>query len=100
MDNQLDSIEVLRAEAILGRDCAAFFSTDPGRYVKARSHETVMDCIERLKTVSADDKEAIASIQLELKSADNALSWLQDAINDGERAMQQLKIMSEEEENY
>jgi hypothetical protein len=98
--DQPEEIEVMRAEILLGRECAAFFNTDPGRYVKARANETVLKAIEELKTVRADDKDRIAQIQLEIKSADNALSWLQDAINNGESAMQQLKILADEEERY
>jgi len=97
--NEYDEIDVLRASVVLGNECNAFFNTDPGRYVKARANETVMKAIEDLKKVQSDDKDRISKIQIEIKSADNALTWLQEAINDGEMSMQQLKIMSDEEEN-
>lgn len=94
-----DQLEILRAEIVLGQECNAFFNTDPGRYVKARSNETVLDCIDKLKKVNPSDTKEVAKIQLELKSADNALSWLQDAINGGQSAMQQLQILANDEEN-
>ena len=97
MNNPHEEIGVLRAEALLGKECHVFFNSDPGRYVKARANEVVMNAIELLKTIPADDKEKIEEIQVEIKSADNALTWLQEAINNGERAVQQLEILSEQE---
>jgi len=92
-----DDLETIRAEIILGEKCDAFFHTDPGRYVKARAMEVVMQSIDNLKVTSAGNKERIEEIQLELKSAENALQWLNEAIQNGRQAMQQLEIMSDNE---
>ena len=94
-----DEIATIRAEVLLGQKCEAFFDTEPGQYVKARAMEVVMDSIEQIKAVGSHDKLSIERIQLELKSAENALVWLNEAIQNGRQAMQQLEIMSDNEEN-
>lgn len=94
MQNELNT---LRATVLLGQDCEAFFNTDPGRYVKAIATETVMEAMEEIKHVDPSDMAKIQAIQLKIKSADNALIWLNEAIRNGRLAYQQLEIMSEQE---
>ena len=94
-----DELEFLRAEIILGQECNAFFHTDPGRYVKARANEIILECIERLKDADPLNSKEVSKIQLDLKSTESALSWLQEAINNGQSAMQQLQIIANDEEN-
>ena len=96
---EYDDLATIRAEILLGHECEAFFDTEPGQYVKARAMEVVVEAIESLKRTSAGDKEQIERIQLELKSAENALIWLNEAIQNGRQAMQQLEIMSDNEGN-
>ncbi len=96
-DDNLD-LSILRAQILLGNEAHDFFQQELGRIVKARALDVAMDCMERLKAVDPSNTGKIASIQLDLKSADNALVWLQETIRDGESAIQQLQIMSDEEE--
>jgi len=96
---QQDDLATIRAEILLGHKCEAFFDTEPGQYVKARAMEVVVNSIEHLKSVDSRDNRNIERIQLELKSAENALVWLNEAIQNGRQAMQQLEIMSDNEEN-
>lgn len=92
-------LDTARAEIILGQECEAFFNTDPGRYVKARHQETIQKAIDELKEADPYNEKEIAKIQAEIKGADNALTWLNEAIYTGRNSYQQMEILSQEEEN-
>ena len=90
-------LDTIRAEILLGQECDAFFNTDPGRYVKARHGETVQKAIEDLKNADPNNVKEIAQIQAEIKGADNALTWLNEAIMTGRCAYQELQNRADEE---
>jgi len=92
-------LETLRAEIILGNQADEFFKSDIGRYVIERANESTRNAVEQLKEIDPSDAKAVNKIQLELKGAENALTWINEMIINGRSAYQQIEIMSNNEED-
>ena len=93
-----DGKRTLYAERVLGLDAEDFFKSDIGRYVLARSEEVSQAATEKLKTITADETNAIRDYQFKIHCAEGAIKWLNDIIRAGKQAMQQLENMQEQEE--
>ena len=90
--------ETLYAECVLGKDAEDFFKSDIGRYVLARSQEVVEEALVKLKTTSANEMAQIRNLQLAIAKAEGAIQWLNEQINAGTQALQQLENIEDQEE--
>jgi len=89
----------LFAEAILGKDAEEFFNSQIGRFVLARAMEEVEDAREELeKPDTEDDPVKVKALLRKIRSAKDAISWLNEAIRAGNTAVQILEQRREEGE--
>lgn len=74
------------AERDLGEKCKAFLETDVGLYLKGVAEQDVRLCADALLMVDPSDVETIRKIQFKAHTAQNFLTWLDDAISNGRTA--------------
>lgn len=85
-------------QAVFGEEVRAFLEDDRiGRFLVNKAALEVEDAMLELKTVDPDDPKAIRRIQARIQVAESVVSWLAGAIDDGQRAREQLEL--EEAEN-
>lgn len=79
-------------QAVFGEEVRRFLVEDRiGRYITAKAAEEVMNGLEQLKDVDPDDARAIRAIQTKIRVAESVVSWLAEAVDNGERAQQILE---------
>ena len=74
------------AEYDLGEQCKKFLETDVGLYLKGVAEQDVRVCADALLMVDPTDVETIRKIQFKAHTAQNFLTWLDDAISNGRTA--------------
>lgn len=77
--------------AEFGRRIELFLQDDIGAYLLSRANEHSEQAIQEFKTADPNNPSQIAAIQRKLLTADNFMSWLQDAVDAGHTAIEQLK---------
>lgn len=89
----------LYVKAALGDMADKFFKDDLGQYVIQKSLQVVADNQKRFAECKLSEIENIASeVHFNINVARKALEWLNEAINEGRAALQQLE--AEEDEVY
>lgn len=79
-------------QAVFGEEVRRFLVEDRiGRYITAKAAEEVMNGLEQLKDVEPDDAKTIRAIQTKIRVAESVVSWLAEAVDNGERAQQILE---------
>lgn len=92
-----------RIKATLGADAEMFKRTKLGQYIMDRCAVEVDKAFQALKSTPAEDTEKIRHWQNEIWKHETFELWLDEAINSGHGAMQNLKQMetvTEDENNY
>lgn len=84
------NIDTSLAERDLGEKCQAFLNTEVGQYLQGVAEQDVQLCATALLTVDPTDVETIRKIQFKAHTAQNFLTWLDDAITNGHMAGQLL----------
>lgn len=85
--DQLQELQELRTRIGFGLDLQQFINKSPiARYLELRAIQTVEAAQEEFKHVDPFDHKAVLALQLRIKSAENWIGWLEEAISDGEQA--------------
>ena len=80
----------------LGLDVQQFINDTPvGKLLTQRAAATLMEARSGLEEASPDDVQGIRKLQMEALSARNVLTWLGDAIAEGNNSEAQLKQREE-----
>ncbi len=86
----MSELDELNAQIILGDRVDAFFRDDIGRYVIGVAKQEEDAAVEQLKTVDPADEKKIRELQVNIKIAKAAITWLNEAIIMAREAEQQL----------
>lgn len=81
----------LHAQASLGKEADAFWTSNLGRYILKRSLEETEFIRTQFRTVDATDSKAVAKLQNDWIVAEKALVWLNEAIQAGKAALDILE---------
>lgn len=85
--DQLQELHELRATIGFGLDVQVFMSSSHiGRFLELRAMQVVETALEEFKQVDPFDHKAVLALQLLIKSAENWLGWLDEAVAAGEQA--------------
>lgn len=87
----MSDVDVLKAEAILGKDAEEFISSELGRYIIERVEQDKSEAIVKLSTVSVWRKNKIRDLQNEIWRCDTFKSWLAETVTRGRQAMDLLE---------
>ncbi len=79
------------AEAVLGEDAQVFWKSELGQWVIARSLKESEDATNKLKQADPEDVKVIRDLQNNIKNAEQALIWINEAIRIGKQAIQELE---------
>ena len=80
----------LYIRAALGDRAEKFFASEIGQYVIERSFTEIAELHKQFEETI--DTEKWKEINLKIRIARKALGWLNDAINDGRMAFQQIEL--------
>jgi len=83
--------EATFAEAVLGEDAQVFWKSDLGQWVIARSLKESEDATNKLRQADPEDAKVIRDLQNDIKNAEQALIWIDEAIRNGKQAIQELE---------
>lgn len=79
-------LDLMMAEAVLGRDAEEFLSTELGRYITGRCEQEIADAQEELSTVWPWRKRRIQALQNQVWRAQSVKGWLAELIANGKAA--------------
>jgi len=94
-----DRERMLFAEAQLGEDVITWLNTPVGQYVRGcalQEIEKLRDELEECNPNSIFGRRKIRRLQVDAKAARLVLQWLNEAIQNGENAYQNLKEYRDE----
>ena len=83
-------IRLLLESAATGEAAKMFLRSDLGGYLIDRATEEIEDATADLIDVAPSDALAIAALQTRIKVARQAITWLSEAIQEGDNAQKQL----------
>ena len=79
-------LDLLMAEAILGRDAEEFLNTELGQYLMGRCEQEIQEAQELLSEVSPWRKRRIRDLQNQVWRARSLKTWLAELIANGKAA--------------
>lgn len=88
--------DALLADAVLGRDAKDFIKSDLGRYMLGRAAHEESLAAEALARVWPWRRNRIADLQAKLWRARSFRGWLEELVNTGENAEDQLENLAEQ----
>lgn len=80
----------LMESASTGEAVKMFLQSELGRSITNRAVEEIDEAMAELVEADADNRALISSIQNRIKVPSRAISWLTDAIAEGDNAMMRL----------
>jgi hypothetical protein len=84
-------LDVLMAEAVLGRDADEFLSSELGRYMVGRCDQEIAEAQDQLSDVSPWRRRKIQDLQNKIWRAKAAKEWLAELIANGRAAESALE---------
>lgn len=79
-------LDLLLAEAVLGRDAEEFLASELGRYIVGRCDQEVADALDELSRVSPWRRRRIKDLQNKVWRAKSVKGWMAELISDGKAA--------------
>lgn len=77
--------------AQFGKQVEMWLDTDVGRYMVKRAEQDIDEAIELMKKTNPHDVNLMVQAQNRVKVAESVLTWLYQAIKEGEGALELLK---------
>lgn len=93
MSTQDDDIQQIRAAIEFGLDVKQFMGTTLGRYIQAKANEQIEAARDALQTVDPEDAKKVRSLQNDAAVAAMVLTWIGEAVIEGEQAERQFESM-------
>jgi siroheme synthase len=87
----LDPDDKLVRWATFGKQVEQFLESEIGDYLVKRAEAEIDDAVMRLKKANPVDIDRVRSIQNEIQVAESVITWLGDAIAQGQAAIETLK---------
>lgn len=91
-----DNASPLLKEIDFGFEVEAFLQSSIGTYLTRRAEAEVEAAVDSLKRVDPSDTNAVRGLQSSIKTAENVLYWLAEAIQAGLNAQSELHDQSKE----
>lgn len=85
----------LFAQVDLGEKTREFLATDIGRYLVGCAEQQITSCSQDLLNVNPNNTDKISEIQSKARTASNFIVWVNEAIDMGDSAYQQIKQFEE-----
>jgi hypothetical protein len=79
-------LDLLMAEAILGRDAEEFLNTELGQFILGRCEQEIQEAQAQLSRVSPWRRNRIRQLQNEVWRAQSVKQWLGELIANGKAA--------------
>lgn len=79
-------LDLLLAEAVLGRDAEEFLNTELGRFIMGRCEQEIAEAQDALSRVSPWRRRRIQALQNEVWRAQSVKGWLGELISNGRSA--------------
>jgi hypothetical protein len=88
MSNQQDAKDMneIRRQVAFGIDAKAFMQSNIGVYLQQRANNDIEVAMDGLATVDPTNTNAIRALQNDIKCAGNFLTWMAEAVTEGESA--------------
>lgn len=90
-----NDLDTLYAQIFLGRKADEFFRSELGGYVIGASSQDVAAAEAELRTVDPHDSKKIMELQNRVRTAEQALLWLNEALIAGRNAEQIIEEIEE-----
>lgn len=74
--------------AVFGRQVEMFLESDVGQYLRQCAQSETEDAARELMHIDASDTAKVMAIQVKLRTADNILGWLEQAVASGLQSFQ------------
>ncbi|HIJ83832.1 MAG: hypothetical protein HW380_210 [Magnetococcales bacterium] len=94
---QEDSRRLWLAEVDLGLQCQRFFNSDVGRYLLGRAAQEIQEARDLLEQVHHEETGNVRQLQNRIWRARSFITWIDEAIRDGEEAEINLSGLTLEE---
>ncbi|MBF0109267.1 MAG: hypothetical protein HQL76_08835 [Magnetococcales bacterium] len=94
---QEDSRRIWLAEVDLGLQCQKFFTSDVGRYLLGRAAQEIQEARDLLEQVHHEETGSVRQLQNRIWRARSFITWIDEAIRDGEEAEINLNGLTLEE---
>ena len=88
----------LLAQALIGVDCEKFKASNVFRYLEGCARMEAEAATDALKYVDPEDSKTIRTLQNEIWRHEQFITWLNEAISDGNVATSQLSIEDGEDD--
>ncbi|MBF0422975.1 MAG: hypothetical protein HQL73_08285 [Magnetococcales bacterium] len=92
-----DSRRIWLAEVDLGLQCQKFFSSDVGRYLLGRAAQEIQEARDLLEQVHHEETGSVRQLQNRIWRARSFITWIDEAVRDGEEAEINLSGLTLEE---
>ena len=83
--------EFLLADAVLGRECERFWSSQVGRYIRGRAETEIQQLLEKLVDADPKDMSAQVDIRQDIQIRKVMLRYMSDQIQNGKISERQLE---------
>lgn len=90
-------LDLLFAEAAIGRDAEDFLKTDIGRYIIGRCEQEIDEAQELLSKVSPWRRRRIQELQNKIYRAKSLKGWLVELVDSGKAAEAVLSDINQED---
>lgn len=95
-----DELKVYLGEVRLGDRVREFIQTDVGQYLLGRAQiemDEAKAAMVRINPFWPRAKSRLAALQQEYRTAENFARWLNDALQNGDLALEQIRTLQEED---
>ncbi|MBF0415942.1 MAG: hypothetical protein HQL79_09270 [Magnetococcales bacterium] len=92
-----DSRRIWLAEVDLGLQCQRFFNSDVGRYLLGRAAQEIQEARDLLEQVHHEETGNVRQLQNRIWRARSFITWIDEAVRDGEEAEINLNGLTLEE---
>lgn len=88
-------MQVMQAQVSVGDAFKTWIESDMGRYIVGRAEQKEADILSQMATVNPRDVDAIICLQSRASAVNAFLSWIEEAVGEGEVAKFQLMEIEE-----
>lgn len=82
--------------ALIGIQAQQFLESDLGRYLQGCAEQEQQEAMNAFLLMDASDTAAVRRVQLQAAVSSQVITWLAEAIENGDQAEQQLEALDED----
>lgn len=88
-----DDVQSYNIQAEIGQQAEMFWDSDIGKYVLDRAKKETDAAVVKYKDVDPEDAKAVRKLQNEVDRPARAITWLRDAIIEGQGALHVIQTI-------